>query len=75
MTPDDTLDVRGEVCPYPSLRARQKLLRMESGQVLEILVDHQPAALESIPELCRRQGWDLIQEKSGDHWRLVVRRG
>ncbi len=75
MTPNDTLDVRGEVCPYPSLRSRQKLLKMEPGQVLEILVDHPPAALESIPELCQRQGWEFLRERPGEYWRLLVRRG
>lgn len=37
ITPDATLDVRGQWCPLPPLRTVAKLNKMEPGQVLEVL--------------------------------------
>jgi len=36
-TIDDTLDVTGLMCPMPLVKARQAIMNMEVGQVLEVL--------------------------------------
>jgi TusA-related sulfurtransferase len=34
---DRTLDVRGESCPYPLIKARQEVLSLNAGEVLRVL--------------------------------------
>ncbi|MBD3350602.1 MAG: hypothetical protein GF364_03855 [Candidatus Lokiarchaeota archaeon] len=46
---DETLDVTGEVCPYPDVKSKRKVKKMQSGQVLKILIDY-PLSAERIPE-------------------------
>ena len=40
---DRELDIRGEVCPYTFVWSKLALEEMESGQVLQIVLDHLPA--------------------------------
>ena len=43
------LDVRGEICPYPMMKAVQALKRLKPDEAgLEVITDHAPA-LETIP--------------------------
>ena len=35
--PTRTLDVRGEKCPYPLIKARQEVLQLNAGDVLKVL--------------------------------------
>jgi hypothetical protein len=37
--PAETLDVRGEVCPYPELRTRRRLEVLAAGDVLCVRTD------------------------------------
>ncbi|BFI74652.1 sulfurtransferase TusA family protein [Sulfurisphaera ohwakuensis] len=51
--PDEILDLRGYSCPVPEIKTKQKLLKMEKGKVLEVLIDN-PAAIEyTLPEVAR----------------------
>ncbi|QFG03947.1 sulfurtransferase TusA family protein [Tepidiforma bonchosmolovskayae] len=42
------LDVRGEMCPYPAMKAREALAKLPAGECLEVLTDHAPA-LSTVP--------------------------
>lgn len=42
------LDVRGEMCPYPAMKAREALKKLPPGETLEVLTDHAPA-LSTVP--------------------------
>lgn len=35
--PTRTLDVRGEKCPYPLIKARQEVLTLNTGETLKVL--------------------------------------
>jgi TusA-related sulfurtransferase len=37
MQPTKTLDVRGERCPYPLIKARQELLTLNLGDILKVV--------------------------------------
>jgi len=71
----ETLDVRGEICPYPmmlTVRALKKLSKDE--RVLEVVTDHAPA-LETIPTQAARLGFHTeIAESGGSEWRLTLTR-
>lgn len=70
-----TLDVRGEICPYPMMRtvsALKKLSRDEDS--LEVVTDHAPT-LETIPTQAARLGFDTaIEERGGSEWWITLTR-
>jgi len=72
--PDETLDVRGEVCPYPDVKTQRKVKSMKPGQVLEVLVDY-PLSVERIPRSMQKMGHEVLKvEKIGEsEWRLLIR--
>jgi tRNA 2-thiouridine synthesizing protein A len=70
-----TLDVRGEICPYPMMRTVTALKRLsDDDNTLEVVTDHAPA-LETIPTQAARLGFaTTIEETGGSEWRLVLTR-
>ena len=71
----DTLDVRGEICPYPMMRTVSALKKLAGDEhALEVVTDHAPA-LETIPTQAARLGFSTqIEETGGSEWRLVLTR-
>ncbi|MFX1391638.1 MAG: sulfurtransferase TusA family protein [Promethearchaeota archaeon] len=72
------LDIRGKLCPMTFIYTKLALEEMNSGEILEILVDY-PPAVENIPYSCKRQ--DLaelfdIKEIDSDKkfWQLILRK-
>ena len=72
---DATLDVTGEICPYPELFTRKKLQGMEAGKILEVITDHPPAGEETIPGYCQRMGYQFTVDKKGPVYTICIRRG
>ncbi len=68
------LDVRGEICPYPMLRAVDALEKVPADEALEVLTDHAPA-LGTIPWEAAKRGYAVEVERvrSGE-WKLTLRR-
>ena len=50
------LDLRGKVCPYPTLEPRLALNEMTAGEVLEVITDYYPAR-QTIPQLMQDLGY------------------
>lgn len=73
--PDETLDVQGEICPYPQLYTRKKLESMASGKILEVLTDHPPAGEETIPGYCEQMKYPYTVEKQGALYRFKILKG
>ena len=48
------IDIRGKVCPMTFVYTKLTLEELESGNILEVILDF-PAAIKSIPENCKRQ--------------------
>jgi tRNA 2-thiouridine synthesizing protein A len=59
MTPAETLDASGLLCPLPVLKARKRLKSMVSGSVLR-LVSTDPAAVIDVPHFCMESGHELL---------------
>ena len=72
---DRTLDIRGQVCPLTFVRAKLAIEKMAMGEVLEIVVDHQPAAV-NVPRSMEHEGQSVLGiEQSGEkEWHLFVRK-
>ena len=60
---DRRLDVRGEDCPIPALKARRCLDEMNVGGVLEVL-STDPLAEIDLQILCDRLGHELIETRT-----------
>jgi TusA-related sulfurtransferase len=71
-----TLDVRGEICPYPMLRTTRELDEVQPGiDRLYVITDHPPALSTIPPEAMKRgYGCEIEQLKAGE-WRIHIFRG
>jgi tRNA 2-thiouridine synthesizing protein A len=72
--PDEVLDVRGEICPYPDVKTQRKVKQMKPGQILKVLVDY-PLSVERIPRSMQRMGHEVLKvEKVGEsEWHIYIR--
>jgi tRNA 2-thiouridine synthesizing protein A len=72
----ETLDVRGEICPYPLFEARKQLEAMDPGSRLEVLIDY-PLALDNITRWAESAGHSVVEvvEVGASEWRIVLERG
>ncbi|HEX7021261.1 MAG TPA: sulfurtransferase TusA family protein [Trueperaceae bacterium] len=70
-----SLDVRGEICPYPLFETKKKLEGLPSGATLEVLIDY-PLALDNITRWAENSGHQVVEvEKRGaSEWRIVLKR-
>ena len=69
------IDIRGLVCPYTFVKAKLAIESLETGQVLEILLDYEEAST-SIPRAMKELGHSLLSaEKIGVRdWVLLIRK-
>ncbi len=58
------LDVRGEVCPYPQLEAKEAVQKLSSGEVLLVYTDHVDA-IWTVPAALREDVSKVKVWKSG----------
>jgi TusA-related sulfurtransferase len=74
--PLHTLDVRGEICPYPLTMTKKAITTLKSGEQLEVILDY-PLSLETIPRWAEQQGHQVLRvEESGPaEWRIVLEKG
>ncbi len=75
MKADRTLDIRGQVCPLTFVRSKLAIEKMALGEVLEIIVDHQLAAV-NVPRSMELEGQAVLGiEPVGEReWHLFVRK-
>jgi len=65
-SPGDTLDIRGEVCPFTFVRTKLALEALPIGARLRVIVDHEPA-VRNIPRSAREWGQEVAgTEVRGD---------
>ena len=70
---DQTLDVRGEICPNPDVRTMTTLEKMEKGQILEVLVDY-PLSVERIPKNATKRKHNVVkvEQVKGPEHRIII---
>lgn len=72
---DRQLDIRGKMCPYTLLDTRDALKELSAGEVLEVIVDFEPAAMLTIPNFCAKKGYPFQTIADGESlWRLRIER-
>ena len=72
---DRELDIKGEVCPYTFVRSKLALEEMDPGQVLRVVVDHEPAT-ENVPKSMTNEGHDVLEigKVNKTDWEIIVRK-
>jgi tRNA 2-thiouridine synthesizing protein A len=74
IVPDDTLDVRGECCPYPLILTKKRVEKMKSGEILKITADD-PVAPQNIDSWTKKSGNRLLAVKQeGNIFNIYVQR-
>ncbi|WP_290901570.1 sulfurtransferase TusA family protein [Ferroglobus sp.] len=70
-----TLDLRGEVCPFTFVKTKVKLEELKPGELLEVILDHEPA-VRDVPRSVEAEGHEVLSvEKISDkEWRIVIRK-
>ncbi len=68
-----TLDVCGEICPYPDVKSMATLKKMEKGEVLEILLDY-PLSVERLPRNASKWGHKVlaVEQMEGPNHRIMI---
>ena len=72
------LDIRGKVCPMTFVYTKLALEKMNPGELLEVTLDF-PAAVENVPNNCKRQNiGELLEIRIVDDdkkvWILTIKK-
>jgi TusA-related sulfurtransferase len=66
------LDVRGEVCPYPMLKAVEAMKKLKGAEAVVVVTDHAPC-LETIPPQATRHGYTSTIALTGSpEWTITL---
>jgi len=70
-----SLDVRGQVCPYPQLLTLRALGSLSSGDILEVILDN-PPSVRDIPPALKEKGYEVSNMSSVDRgtWKIVAQK-
>jgi TusA-related sulfurtransferase len=61
MEPDKSLDLRGKICPMTFVYTKIALEELESGQVLEVILDYPPSFV-NVPRSVALQELGTLEE-------------
>jgi len=71
---DFELDVRGEACPYPLIRTKQQVDKLQKGEVLKVMAND-PVAPQNIEAWANKVGNKLLAvEVEGGIYNIFVRK-
>jgi len=67
-------DLRSASCPHNYVKTQMALARLQSGQVLAVLLDDDGA--QNVPSSAANDGHTILTiSKQTDHWRVLIRKG
>lgn len=69
-----SLDVRGQVCPYPELLTLKAIQNMSTGDTLEIMIDN-PPSVRDIPVTLEKRGLTSLEIVRIDRgtWKILIK--
>lgn len=71
---NQTLDLKGVACPMNFVKTKLKLEEMDSGQVLEVILDDGDP-IKNVTGSIKEEGQQILKvEQLGNHWRLIVKK-
>lgn len=68
-----SLDVRGQVCPYPELLTLKALQSLSKGDVLEVILDN-PPSLRDISITLKKREYRIpeVVRSDGGTWTIII---
>lgn len=73
--PDQSIDLRGVLCPMNFVKTKLKLEEMETGQVLEVFLDD-GEPMRSVPRSVKEEGHKIVLvENIGKAYKLLIKKG
>lgn len=68
------LNLKGKVCPYTFIETMLTLEEMNSGEILQVIVDYPPAACD-VPRSLQNEGYEVLAVKKANDtdWVIIVR--
>ena len=74
ISPDVKKDFRGVMCPMNFVKTKIALTPMQSGQILEILLDD-GAPIENVPRSVKNEGHTILStEKVENYWKVLIKK-
>lgn len=72
---DKELNIKGEVCPYTFVKSKLAIESMKAGEVLKVIVDHEPAT-ENVPKSMTVEGHEVLDvSKINDtDWQILIKK-
>lgn len=71
---DLEIDARGQICPYPLISFRDGYKKLENGKMLKIIVDHKPAAKQTMPDLFKKYNIEHEIVENDGEWEIYVKK-
>ena len=74
ISPDVKKDFRGVMCPMNFVKTKIALTPMQSGQILEVLLDD-GAPIENVPGSVKNEGHTILStEKVENYWKVLIKK-
>ena len=74
IVPDVKKDFRGVMCPMNFVKTKIALTPMQSGQILEVLLDD-GAPIENVPGSVKNEGHTILStEKVENYWKVLIKK-
>ncbi|GAN32003.1 MAG: sulfurtransferase TusA family protein [Candidatus Brocadia sp. AMX2] len=74
IVPDDRIDLRGVLCPINFVKTKLKLEMMDSGQILEVILDD-GEPIRSVPRSVKEEGHKIVKvENMENAYRLLIKK-
>lgn len=72
---DDTLDLRGVLCPINFVKTKLKLEEMDDGQCLEVFLD-EGEPITNVPRSVKEEGHQILKVNKEDDgcYRLIIKK-
>lgn len=74
IVPDDKIDLRGVLCPINFVKTKLKLEMMDSGQILEVILDD-GEPIRSVPRSIKEEGHRIVKVENVENmYRLLIKK-
>jgi len=72
---DESMDLRGVLCPLNFVKIKLQLEEMAAGQILEVVLDD-GAPMRNVPRSLKEEGQRIVgvERLPGDAYRLLVKK-
>ncbi|MDP2688738.1 MAG: sulfurtransferase TusA family protein [Deltaproteobacteria bacterium] len=72
---DASIDLRGVMCPINFVKTKLKLETLDSGEVLEVILDS-GEPIQNVPKSIKEEGHRILEVKKEEgYFRLKVQKG